>query len=380
MTARIARLLAELPPDTAALACDWPNVYWLTGRSGEPHRLYGNARLWAVVGPGGDWRLVAPASELAWLAEQGDVDRVLVHGRFTFLGRPLPAPAGRHATPADALAAALDAVDAGEQVIVDDGPAPSELTGLAAASGLAPRGLTSDPRPFARARTVKDAAEIALLRRANAAAEAGILRALERAAPGVREHDLLRWVREAMLEHGARPLLGSVGIGEGGALVDFVPGDRRLARGDVVRFDVGCELDGYHADLARTAVLGPAPGWVADLHAALVAGEDAALAKLRPGATGGELFDAAVGAVGSAGVADYDRSHCGHGIGLEIYEPPLIAPGDATPLQPGMTLCVETPLYLIGQAGLQIEDAIVITDAGHERLGALPRELLEIGS
>jgi Xaa-Pro dipeptidase len=175
---------------------------------------------------------------------------------------------------------------------------------------------------------------------------------------------------------GADPLLGDVGIGERGALVDFVPGDRELRRGDVIRFDVGCTLAGYHADLARTATFGPTPQWVRDDHAALVAGQEAALQALRPGATGAALFTVAVEATRAAGRRDYERTHCGHGIGLDIYEPPLVAPGHDEPLAAGMALCVETPLYLTGLAGLQIEDAVVVTETGHERLGALPRTLL----
>ncbi len=115
----------------------------------------------------------------------------------------------------------------------------------------------------------KDAGEIAALRAVNAAAEAGIALALERAAAGVSEAQLLAWVREAMVARGAEPLLGDVGIGERGALVDFVPGERELRHGDVIRFDVGCTLAGYHADLARTATFGRPPQWVEDQHAAL---------------------------------------------------------------------------------------------------------------
>jgi Xaa-Pro aminopeptidase len=376
---RVDRLLAQLPPGAGALAGDHANVRWLTGMAGEPHRLYGNAPLWAAVAPGGEWRVVAPASELAWLDEQGDVDRVIPYGRFAFAGDGagrLRALATAGQTPEQALASALDAVGAGERVLVDDGPRPTALERARAA--LAPRRLELDPAPFARARMVKDGGELSVLRAVNAAAEAGIEAALERARPGVSEAQLLAWVREAMVARGAQPLLGDVGIGARGALVDFVPGDRALRSGDVIRFDVGCVLDGYHADLARTAALGRAPGWARDAHAALVAGQEAALAALRPGATGAALFDAAVAAARAAGLPDYDRSHCGHGIGLDIYEPPLVAPGHDEPLVAGMTLCVETPLYLSGLAGLQIEDAVVVTRDGFERLGTLPRQLLTV--
>jgi len=376
---RIRRLADQMPDGATALFCDPANVRWATGFAGEPHRLYGNAPLWAVIGPDGEWRVVAPASELAWLAEQGDDSRIVPHGRFVFLGRSsdamrrcATAPRSLHT----ALREALAQVGAGSAVVADDGARPSVLSGVALSLGA--RRLRIDPAPALRARAVKDPGEIELLRRANRAAECGILRALARARAGTTEAELLRWVREAMVAHGAEPRLGSIGIGERGALVDFVPGDRPLRQGDVIRFDVGCVLDGYHADLARTAVFGAPSGGIADMHAALVAGQDAALAALKPGAETADLFQRAIEATRSAGIPEYDRSHCGHGIGLDIYETPLLAPRDPTTLARGMTLCVETPLYLIGVAGLQIEDAVVVTDDGYEFLGELPRTLLSV--
>jgi Xaa-Pro aminopeptidase len=182
-----------------------------------------------------------------------------------------------------------------------------------------------------------------------------------------------------MVEHGARPLLGSIGFGERGALVDFAPSERLLAEGEAIRLDVGCVLDGYHADLARTAVLGESPLWLTEAHAALLAGEQSALAALRAGVSGADVFASAVLAVRGSGLEDYERSHCGHGIGLNMYEPPSIRPDSHDPIVAGMTCCVETPLYMIGKAGVQIEDAVLVTEAGCERLGALPQELLAAG-
>jgi Xaa-Pro aminopeptidase len=375
--ARIARLLAQGAPDTAWIATDVASVRWLSGLAGQPHEIYGMAQLCVVVGPGGDLRVVAPAGELAWIEERRALDDVVAHGSFVLAGRPSAALARGAATGrslADALAVALHDVGAGQAVVLDDGMPASRAREVTDA--LAPRRAAVDAAPFLRARAVKDAEELAVLRRVNDIAERAIAAALQRAAPGATEQALLRDVRRAMLDDGARPMLGSVGIGERGALVDFAAGERALARGDVIRLDVGATLDGYHADLARTAVLGPVPEWVAPTYDALLAGESAAMAACRPGATGEQLFAAAVDAVRTAGLDDYARTHCGHGIGLSMYEPPSVAPGAHDGLEPGMTLCLETPLYLIGTAGVQIEDAVVVTADGCERLGALERDLI----
>jgi Xaa-Pro aminopeptidase len=354
---RIARLLAQAPGATF-VARSHANVRWLTGLAGEPHTLYGMAPLWAVVGPAGALRVLAPAGELAWIEEQGRLDGdVIAHGAFVVRGRPsarLSAAATTRRTRERALELALEAVGAGEAVIADD----------------------EHPAPFLAARAVKDAGELAALRRVNELTEAAVQAALALAAPGMTERELLRALRGVLLDGGARPMLGSVGFGERGALVDHPTSDRPLGRGEAIRLDVGATLDGYHSDLARTAVLGPPPDWLADAHAALLAGEDAALAAARPGATAAGLFGAAVAATRAAGLPDYDRTHCGHGIGLDMYEPPSLASGDGGTLAPGMTLCVETPLYELGRAGVQIEDAIAITADGCERLGRLARELI----
>lgn len=376
--ARGVRLAHQLQ-GAAAIATGDANVRWLSGLAGEPHQLYGLARLHAVVGPHGAVRVVAPASELAWIDELGRLDDVLPYGDFTLRGEPGTAlrTATRSArTLPQALAAALDEVGAQQHVVLDDGIAPSVLATLV--TPLAPRALTADPVPFSRARAVKDDDEVAALRAVNAVAEAAIAATLAQARPGVEERELLRVLRRTMVDAGARPLLGSIGIGERGALVDLAARERRLVAGESIRLDVGCVLDGYHADMARTAVLGTPPSWLRDAYAALLAGEQAALDRCRPGATGAQLFDAAVAATRAAGLEDYERSHCGHGIGLEMYEWPRVAPGADERLEAGITLCLETPLYLIGRAGVQVEDAVVVTTNGCERLGASDRGLIEL--
>jgi Xaa-Pro dipeptidase len=108
-------------------------------------------------------------------------------------------------------------------------------------------------------------------------------------------------------------------------------------------------------------------------------GEEALFAAARPGATGEEVFRAGVEAVRRAGVPHYQRHHCGHAIGLEPYEPPLIAPGQTIPLEPGMTFCLETPYYELGWGGVQVEDAVVVTEKGCRVLNRSARDLWRAG-
>lgn len=380
---RPERLRAELPGEATALAGSVANVRWLTALAGVPHVYYDRGALAALVGSAGDCHVVAPASELAWICEVYESKLVHAHGHFVYRGddgsiAPRAARGRKDAsTPAEAILEALTELPDSELVVHDGYVAPEVLHALAdARPDLV---LVADPEAFTRARSVKDPYELDCLRRANLAAEAGIVAALDQARPGITEREMLRAVRRVMVDHDAHPLLSALGFSERGALVDMPVSDRALRRGDVIRFDIGCTVEGYHSDLSRTAVFGPVDLELRDLHAGLVAAELAAIAEVRAGARAGALFAAAVKTARSVGIPDYDRTHCGHGIGLEIYEPPSVTRDCVQVLEVGMTLCVETPYYLLGRAGLQIEDAVVVTAAGAERLGELPQELLTAG-
>ncbi|MEU8227376.1 Xaa-Pro peptidase family protein [Kribbella sp. NPDC048915] len=364
--------------DAIAIVGSTANVRWLTGLAGVPHTYYNRGVLQVLVAPDSTCRVVAPASELGWICELYERADVHPHGRFTYRGdtsRVSPEPGGRSPVEAilDALATLPDV-----RTLVHDGQVPDDvLRGVLEARPDVT--ATADPDVFFRARAVKDEYELDCLRRANLACEAAILAALADAREGVTERELLRVVRGVMVEYDAHPLLSALGFSERGALVDMPVSDRELRKGDLIRFDIGCTLEGYHADMSRTAAFGTVDPELSEIHDGLVAAEQAAIDQVRPGVRAGELFATAVETARASGVPDYDRTHCGHGIGLEIYEPPGVTSASTEVLVSGMTLCIETPYYLLGRAGLQIEDAVVVTDEGAVRLGGLPQTLLTAG-
>jgi Xaa-Pro aminopeptidase len=141
------------------------------------------------------------------------------------------------------------------------------------------------------------------------------------------------------------------------------PTDRVLRPGDLVRFDVGCTFKGFHADVARTAVLGEPSARQQALYDAVDAGVDAALGAIRPGAAAGAVFDAAVEAVRKAGVPRFERHHVGHGIGLEPAERPWLRP-DGPVLEAGMVLRVETPYYELGAGGVHVKETVLVNRGG----------------
>ncbi|HZQ10667.1 MAG TPA: M24 family metallopeptidase, partial [Anaerolineae bacterium] len=149
-----------------------------------------------------------------------------------------------------------------------------------------------------------------------------------------------------------------------------------LKAGEWVRHDYGGTYHSYWSDTGRTISLGEPSQQLQTYYAACRAGLEAIAEQLKPGARSGDLFALGIRTVRQAGISHYDRSHCGHCIGLEMYEAGGIKPNDELRLAAGMVLNVELPYYELGWGGLQIEDTFLITATGAERLTAFPHELI----
>ncbi len=158
-----------------------------------------------------------------------------------------------------------------------------------------------------------------------------------------------------------------------------VGSDAPARSGDIIKLDCGVKIDGYWSDGCRHFCLGKPSANQRLVHDALKAGFDAALPLLRPGAVMKDIYDAALAAVRYAGLPNYSRGHFGHSIGMDdqTEEPPFIGPNRAV-LEAGMVVCLEVPYYPADIGGFNIEDMFVITDAGHEALTHLPRDLIEL--
>jgi len=373
--ARVRKELAAAPYDAIVLT-EPESVLYATGYRSMPGQVFRTHRMAAVV-TGDDLWLVCTAADAPAAAASGiPVDRLVPFGRFyveatavaaavagdaapLWRGTEAPPPAltrmaDRHPDLESALHTALSALPPGTRV------AREAETDLAVA-----------------ARSVKLPAEVALLRYAARLSEEAVGAALAQAGPGTTERELASVVAATMAAGGADPRFVVATTGEHSALADVVPTDRPWQPGETARFDVGCVVDGYWSDIGRTAVLGEPDERQRRVYAAVYAGEQAQLEAARPGITAEELFRLGLEGTG-AGVPTYRRQHCGHGIGLSIYEPPIIAPGGETPLRAGMTFCFETPYYELGWGGMMIEDTVVITEDGYEMLCSGERDLLVV--
>jgi Xaa-Pro dipeptidase len=228
---------------------------------------------------------------------------------------------------------------------------------------------------FRQIRAVKTPEEVERLRGAARIAERSIAAALAVAREGATEREMAIAFNETTVREGALPVLGCIGTGPRTAMPNCQPTDRALARGDLIRFDVGGRFRHYRADIARNAVLGEASAKARRYHRALCAGLERAWEVMRPGARTADVYHAVMETVKREGLPHYRRNHVGHGIGLDGYDVPNLTPESKEVLEEGMVLCVETPYYELGFAGLQVEDTVRVTRDGVESLMSTPTAL-----
>jgi Xaa-Pro aminopeptidase len=225
----------------------------------------------------------------------------------------------------------------------------------------------------------KDAAEVAELRAAGAAIDRVHARMGEFLKPGRTEAQVGADIAAAIVEEGhTEAAFVVVGSGPNGASPHHDMSDRVIESGEIVVIDIGGPLpSGYNSDSTRTyAVGGDAPAAMREAYAVLQDAQDRAVRAVRPGVTAEQVDAAAREPITAAGFGERFVHRTGHGIGLEVHEEPYIVAGSALPLEPGMAFSVEPGVYFDGEWGARIEDIVVVTDDGYERLNERPRDLV----
>jgi Xaa-Pro dipeptidase len=279
--------------------------------------------------------------------------------------------------PEKAVAEAWQAVGGAllRTVAVDDAMPYMFTRLLFAHAGAAELGMLSMCLP--RYRLIKDAEELAAIRQTGQliertlAAAAGMLRA------GMSELDLERLVKADMLANGAESLdYALVQFGANSAIPHHVAGNDTLERHRNVLLDIAVTYQGYFADITRQVALGePAQDYLTVFHVVHTA-QAAGVAAAVPGATVHDVDRACREAITAAGFGDAFFTRTGHGLGLEVHEPPSVVAGNHMALEPGMVITVEPGVYLGGKFGVRIEDTIAITETSADRLTASDRSLV----
>ena len=169
-----------------------------------------------------------------------------------------------------------------------------------------------------------------------------------------------------------------VASGERSALPHGRATSRKLPRKGFVTLDFGVILKGYCSDMTRTVHLGRPSAEERQVYDAVLEAQEAAVAAVKPGATCGQVDEAARSVLGKAGLAKFFTHSTGHGVGLEIHENPRIAAGQEQELKPGMVITIEPGVYLPGKFGIRIEDMVAVTDRGRKVLTPVTKAWMEL--
>ena len=226
----------------------------------------------------------------------------------------------------------------------------------------------------------KDAQEVASIRRAVAAAQRAFREMLAQGVKG--------WVGRteralaAELEYRMR-LAGASGpsfetivaAGAHGSLPHYRPGDRRIRPDEAVLVDWGAMVEGYCSDLTRVVFTGRIPPKLADVYEVVRRSQQAGMSVIRAGVSGASVDQAARGVIEKAGYGERFVHSLGHGIGRQIHEAPTLARRQHERLKAGMVVTVEPGIYLPGVGGVRIEDDVLVTAEGGQRLSSLPTSL-----
>ncbi|WP_189434884.1 Xaa-Pro peptidase family protein [Mesorhizobium sp. M1E.F.Ca.ET.041.01.1.1] len=324
--------------------------------------------------------LVTGASDAAAALEVlGDPGMIWRYGTFfVFSSGDFPSyremPAASR-TPTAALTAAIAATVGGLQNIGSDLSQPDLI---AAVEKMVPSArLAPAAEGFRRSRAIKLVGELDMLRYVSQLTDKAVERAAGLIRPGVNELEIAAEITQTITVGAGICRFVVVTSGERSSRVDAYARNRLLQEGDLVRMDIGASVNGYCSDMARTYGVGDPGPLARDRYNALLRGENRELESIRPGIPAGTVFEAAMNEVRSGALPDYQRSHCGHGIGLQAHEFPLIGPSSETLLESGMVLCVETPYYEIGWGGMMVEDTAIVNDTGYELLTNASRELFQ---
>jgi Xaa-Pro dipeptidase len=237
--------------------------------------------------------------------------------------------------------------------------------------------LVDVSQPLADARAVKDGIELARIRRA-----AKIVSEVSDAIPsmlheGIKEFELSAEIGYAMTKRGATgPSFDTiVGFKDGSAEPHYAPRDVPLRKGEFVLCDFGAWFERYASDLTSTWMFGKPTKEMEDIWDTVKRAQDAAFAAIKPGAKGGDVHNAAAAVIDASPWKGRFIHSVGHSLGLAVHDGPALSPRVDWTLEEGMVVTIEPGIYVPGIGGVRIEDDVVVTKNGHEKLTTARRDV-----
>jgi Xaa-Pro aminopeptidase len=248
-----------------------------------------------------------------------------------------------------------------------------ESLGLAAS-------LKPMPALVEQLRMVKTEAEIAKIRRSVIANSNALAAVVPNIRAGLTESEVAADLEYEMRQEGAEKAAFETIVATGArtALPHAEPGWALIEANQLLLIDMGACLDGYASDMTRMFVVGKAAGKLRKIYNAVLKAQLAAIDSVRAGVTALHVDGKARGVLEAEGYGKQFVHSTGHGLGLEIHEPPRIGKKDNTVLAAGMVITIEPGAYMEGLGGVRIEDTVLVTDSGCEVLTPTSKELLAL--
>ena len=229
-------------------------------------------------------------------------------------------------------------------------------------------------------RCIKDESELTVMREAAILAGRVWESMMPKVKPGVSEMELAAEIDYRLrLEGASGPSFETiVASGERAALPHARPSPRLIGKNELVVFDLGAILRGYCSDITRTVYVGRAPEKVRSWYQAVLEAHESAHQSLKPGIEAEAVDARARGVLKRHGLGAYFTHSTGHGLGIEVHEPPRIGRGDKTRLAAGNVVTIEPGVYVENVGGIRIEDDFHVHQGGAELISSAKRDFLEL--
>jgi Xaa-Pro dipeptidase len=285
--------------------------------------------------------------------------------------------------------------DEAEFFVWDDahGPETSARTALEGFDRLAIQGslpswswaLLSAARPalrielhdgvLGRLREIKDADEVDALRRSGAATDDTVAWVGSLPLDELTEAQVAGRIQGHYLEMGYRPTPeGLVASGANTAMPHYVGADERIRTERLLLLDIGCAVEGYWSDITRIYFPRPLEGELRACYEIVCAAYDAAFEAAQPGVACRDVDTAARRVIAEAGYGEHFIHRTGHGLGLEVHEPPYLTGTNEQRLEVGHVFSIEPGIYLPGRFGVRYENIVHLGEGGPESMNRAPRE------
>jgi len=346
---------------------------------------------------GTDLVALGPSSHMAWLSgvhPHGDERPVLLVVSQSYAGFLMPAlnaAAARKDTelpfhpwrdddgPDAALTALLEACGATRanlSVVLDETMRTDFSLRLLDALDSPRRRFTDDTVSLLRA--AKDDSEYHAIKAAHLTNDKAVKAAFAALKEGVTEREIVELIKAEYAAAGATMEFCSVCFGASGAFPHHTPGASQLEADMAVLIDTGCRLDGYPSDMTRCGYFGTPQEGYEEVFAVVEQAVQAALAAARPGVAACDIDKAARDVITAAGYGDRFLHRTGHGLGIDIHEPPYIAANSDVVLNEGHVFSIEPGIYLEGQFGIRLEEIVILREEGAEIFSEMPRDMVRI--